>query len=241
MPVLVKACINGFRPREQHPALPLTPEELAREAAGAVAAGAGAIHAHVRTETGDDTLEPDRVAAAVRAIREACPGTPLGLTTGIWTVAGDPARRIELIGAWEELPDFASVNIAEDGFDELCGLLLERGIQLEPGLWGAENAKAFTASRFTNSVLRILVEAEAEDPATAAEEAAAMEDVLREGGVTAPQLHHGRDLATWAVIDRAIARGHQVRVGLEDTTVMPDGRTARDNAELVAEAVRRAG
>jgi uncharacterized protein (DUF849 family) len=42
------------------------------------------------------------------------------------------------------------------------------------------------------------------------------------------------------VIDRAIARGRDVRIGLEDTTVLPDGSTARDNADLVAEAARRA-
>jgi uncharacterized protein (DUF849 family) len=240
VPVLVKACINGFRPRKHHRALPLTPQELAREAAGAVAAGAGAIHAHVRTEAGEDTLEPDRVGAAVRAIREACPSTPLGLTTGLWTVGGDHARRMELIAAWEELPDFASVNMAEDGFEELCELLLERGVGLEPGLWSEDNARTFAASRFRDRVLRVLVEAMDDDPQAALKQAAAMEDALREGRVAASQLHHGAGQATWAVIDRAIERGYDVRVGLEDTTVMPDGSTAKDNAELVAEAVRRA-
>jgi uncharacterized protein (DUF849 family) len=41
------------------------------------------------------------------------------------------------------------------------------------------------------------------------------------------------------VLDAAVARGRDVRIGLEDTTAMPDGSTARDNAELVAEAARR--
>ena len=238
MPVLVKACINGFRPREDHPALPLTPDELARESAASVTAGAGAIHAHVRAENGEDTLEPALVAAAVKAIRDACPGIPIGLTTGLWTVAGDHARRMELIAAWEELPDFASVNMSEEGFDELCDFLLERGIGVEPGLWNEANARALAASPIRDRVLRVLVEAMDEDAGKAVSDAASMEAALT--GVTAPHLHHGAGLATWAVIDRAIARGYDVRVGLEDTTLMPDGSTAKDNAELVAEAVRRA-
>ena len=32
----VKACLNGSRGRAEHPAVPITPAELAREAAGAV-------------------------------------------------------------------------------------------------------------------------------------------------------------------------------------------------------------
>jgi uncharacterized protein (DUF849 family) len=42
------------------------------------------------------------------------------------------------------------------------------------------------------------------------------------------------------MLDEAIRRGYGVRVGLEDTLFMPNGRMARDNAELLTEAVRRA-
>jgi uncharacterized protein (DUF849 family) len=35
-------------------------------------------------------------------------------------------------------------------------------------------------------------------------------------------------------------RLYDVRVGLEDTLVLPDGRTARDNGELIAAAVSMA-
>jgi uncharacterized protein (DUF849 family) len=38
------------------------------------------------------------------------------------------------------------------------------------------------------------------------------------------------------VLAAARERGHDIRVGLEDTTVLADGATARDNAELVAAA-----
>jgi uncharacterized protein (DUF849 family) len=41
------------------------------------------------------------------------------------------------------------------------------------------------------------------------------------------------------MIDQAIARGYDVRTGLEDTLVLPEGKMAQDNAELVVDAVRR--
>ena len=52
-----------------------------------------------------------------------------------------------------------------------------------------------------------------------------------------------RDLATYDVIRAAAGMGADVRIGLEDTTVLPDGTTAAGNGDLVAAAVRlvRAG
>ncbi len=50
----VKACLNGERSKDQHPAVPVTPAELAAEAAAAVNAGAEAVHIHPR---GSDTAE----------------------------------------------------------------------------------------------------------------------------------------------------------------------------------------
>jgi uncharacterized protein (DUF849 family) len=113
--MLIKACLNGGTTRLQHPAVPLTPDELAADARDAVRAGAGAIHVHPRDSSGDETLEADAVLAAVRAIRAAVPQAPVGVTTGIWAVGGDPARRLALVSGWtgDDQPDFASVNLSE--------------------------------------------------------------------------------------------------------------------------------
>jgi uncharacterized protein (DUF849 family) len=51
--------------------------------------------------------------------------------------------------------------------------------------------------------------------------------------VTLEQVHHGDDVATWHVMERAVSRGHGIRIGLEDTTVLPDGRRPAGNGELV--------
>ncbi|MGI8563908.1 MAG: 3-keto-5-aminohexanoate cleavage protein [Candidatus Dormibacter sp.] len=50
------------------------------------------------------------------------------------------------------------------------------------------------------------------------------------------RVHHGYDLTTWRVIAAAVERGHDFRIGLEDTLLLPDGRLARDNLELIQAA-----
>ena len=56
-----------------------------------------------------------------------------------------------------------------------------------------------------------------------------------------PQLWHGYGVRTWEVIAAALDAGHDMRVGLEDTLVGPDGEPAAGNAALVAAAVAMAG
>jgi uncharacterized protein (DUF849 family) len=235
---MLQACLNGRRPRGDHPAVPLTPEELAADARRAVAAGAAELHVHPRASGGGaDTTERGAAGATVRAIRTACPRVPLGLTTGLWTTDGDAELRHAQVEAWEDLPDYVSVNLAEPGSAELCELLAGRGVGIEAGVWNLADAHLLLERGL--APLRVLVETSdggADDPVAAAAE---IDELLVAGGLTAPQLHHGAGADAWEMLDAALARGRDVRIGLEDTTLMPDGSVARDNAELVAEAARR--
>jgi uncharacterized protein (DUF849 family) len=236
---VLQACLNGRRPRDDHPAVPLTPEELAADARRAVAAGAAELHVHPRAPGGRDTTEPDAAGATVRAIRATCPRAPLGLTTGLWTTDGDAERRHAQVSAWEDLPDYVSVNLAEPGSAELCALMERRGVGVEAGVWNLADAELLLERGL--APLRVLVETSdggAEDPVAAAAE---IDEVLVGAGFVAPQLHHGAGADAWEMLDAALARGHDVRIGLEDTTLMPDGSVARDNAQVVAEAARRIG
>ena len=65
----VKACLNGGRSKAEHPAVPVTPAELAAEAAAAVKAGAEALHIHPRGSGTAESVLPHDVAAAVDAVR----------------------------------------------------------------------------------------------------------------------------------------------------------------------------
>jgi uncharacterized protein (DUF849 family) len=238
--VLVKACLNGARSPAEHPALPVTPAELAAEASAAVAAGAGALHFHPRDAGGEETLAAAGVAAAVEAVREACPGVPLGVSTGLWITGGDPERRLAEIAGWAGpgRPDFASVNLSEEGAGEVAAALRAAGVGVEAGTWSERNAELVAAGALGGDLVRVLIEPQEDDFGAAVARAAAIERVLSDRGVAGPRLHHGYGAATWAVLAAAVERGRDIRVGLEDTLELPDGSTASGNGELVAAAVR---
>jgi uncharacterized protein (DUF849 family) len=240
--MLIKACLNGGTTRQQHPAVPLTPDELAVDARDAVRAGAGAIHVHPRDASGDETLEAAAVLAAVRAIRAVVPLAPVGVTTGIWAVGGDPARRLALVSGWtgDDQPDFASVNLSEPGAGELAARLSGLGIAVEAGVWTAEDAERLAASDFARDVIRVLIEPRDTSPDAAVATAAQADQVLDRHGIAAPRVYHGYGLATWHVLRAAVRRGRSIRIGLEDTTVLEDGSFITGNASLVAAAVRLA-
>ena len=230
--LFLQAALNGNR---DHPALPRRPEELAVEARAAVEAGADSLHFHAYDTYGRETLEAGAVAAALRAVRAACPGIPLSLTT-FAEIEPDPDRRKTLVAAWTELPELVTANMGETGIFELCDLLLQRGIAIEAGLLSLNDARIFVASGIAPQCRRAMVEPLNADPDEAVAHAGAIEQLLADGGVQIEQVHHGDGIASWAVNRRAVARGHGIRTGLEDTPVLPDGRLASGNGELVAAA-----
>ena len=239
--VFLQAALNGTRSPEDHDALPVTPEQLAREAKAAVEAGAAALHVHPRDREGRESLAPDACDAAVAAIREAVPGVELSHTTGLWITDGDVAQRLEQVRGWSELPDCCSLNVAEEGWRELGELLAERGIWIEVGLFAPEHPERFAAAGLERQCRRALVEPQQTAPEIAVSTAGAIDGNLERNGIELPQLHHGTDQTAWAVLDAAFRRGREIRVGLEDTLWLPDARRAASNAELVAAAAARYG
>jgi len=237
--MLIKACLNGSRKPEQHEGLPLSPMALASDALECQRVWAGAVHVHPRGMGGRETLEPSACAAAVEAIRDRCHGLPVGLTTGLW-INGTSKRRLAMIEGWTVLPDFCSVNVSEPGTDELAGLLLARGIAVEAGLSSIADARIFVDSPFRDRCTRVLIEVEPGGPDEPLKSADAMRRILDAGGVNVPRLQHGLGTTAWPLFADALARGYDVRIGLEDTLAMPDGSRARGNAELMAAAARLA-
>jgi uncharacterized protein (DUF849 family) len=234
----MKACLNGGRSRDDHPAVPLSPAELAASAAAAVGAGAEAIHLHPRRGDGGESLLAADVGAAVAAVRRSCRGTPIGVSTGLWITDGDPVARRSAVAAWAGLPssarpDFASVNMSEPGSADLPGVLAPAGIAAEAGVWSVADAAGLAAQRPATRWLRILVEVIGVPAAGAV---AAADEILRrldEIGVTAPRLLHGEQQTCWPLIAHAGRLGLPARIGLEDTIVGPGGAPVSGNAELM--------
>ena len=174
----------------------------------------------------------------VQAIRAVCPGVPISQTTAIYIAGDDPERRQALIAGWSELPELVTANQGEEGIVELCEHLLARGVGIEAGLLSVPDAEAFVESPIAGRCIRALVEPLDADPDAAVAHGAAIEAVLAQAGLGLEQVHHGDLIASWAVSEHGARRGHGIRTGLEDTTVLPDGTPARDNAELVRAAAK---
>jgi uncharacterized protein (DUF849 family) len=222
----MKACLNGGR---TGPHVPVTPAGLARAAAGAVAAGAEAVHLHPRAPSGAESLDAADVGAAVAAVRPA--GVPVGVSTGLWITGGDARRRLALVEGWAGLadrPDFASVNVGEHGYDDLVQALAAMGIGVEAGVWAPDEAGR------AGAVDRILVEIIG-TPAGAAVGAAGA--ILQRLDGAVPVLLHGEEDACWPLVAHAGRLGLPTRIGLEDTLTLPDGSPAPDNAALVRAAI----
>ncbi|AEN14312.1 MULTISPECIES: 3-keto-5-aminohexanoate cleavage protein [unclassified Streptomyces] len=238
----IQACLNGRRTTADHSAVPLTPHQLAAAARSAVAAGAGSVHMHPRDEEGQESLDVLWVERAVRAVRQACPGLPVGVSTGLWMCGGDAAARRDTVLKWataQDRPDFASVNLSEAGFEDLAEILTEMNVGVEAGVWSERDAHTLLGGSHGDSCIRVLVELIDLPPAEALHRADRILDLLRRAGSAPPVLLHGEGVSTWPVLDKALALGLETRIGLEDTLTDPDGDPVADNDALIRLALSR--
>jgi uncharacterized protein (DUF849 family) len=234
--MIIQACLNGMRDVDFHPALPLTVEAIARDGASCVAAGAAELHLHPRGPDGRETLAATAMNATISALRRACPGTFIGVSTGEW-IERDEVRTLASIDAWDELPDYASVNLGERAAPAVMEKLRQRGIGIEAGLAAIADAERFVKLDSGKRVLRILIEISEQDIDEAVAVADGIVAVLDRAETRRPLLLHGSDATVWPFVTLAAERRWSTRVGLEDGDLLPGGTIASGNAALVAAAV----
>ncbi|MBL8340776.1 MAG: 3-keto-5-aminohexanoate cleavage protein [Rubrivivax sp.] len=84
--ILTCALTGVLTDPKQHP-VPVTPAQMAAEARDAFNAGASIMHVHLRSQEPGmghmPSWDPDVAEAVVNAIRAACPGVIINLTTGV--------------------------------------------------------------------------------------------------------------------------------------------------------------
>ncbi len=114
--VLLMIAPNGARrSKADHPALPITSTELAEAAEQAVAAGAAAVHLHVRDEEGRHSLDPDRYQAAIAAIRARVGRDPVIQVSTESAGLFGPDDQIGLVRAlWPEAVSIAIRELVPD-------------------------------------------------------------------------------------------------------------------------------
>ncbi|GAA3878925.1 3-keto-5-aminohexanoate cleavage protein [Saccharothrix violaceirubra] len=231
---MLQACLNGAREAHCHPALPITPDDLARDAAAVAELGVTHLHLHPRDVLGREVLAGPEIAPTVARVRSAVPHVEIGVTTGAW-IEPDPDVRVELVRGWAALaagrPDVASVNVHEDGWLAVAEALHAAGIGLELGVRDDAAARVLLAAGPPPGTRRVLVEIPADHRVAHAER---LLDLL--AVVDVPILVHGADDSAWPVLNYAVRRDHATRIGLEDTLSDPDGTPTEGNAALIGHA-----
>ena len=233
--MIIQACINGARPNDYHPKLPVTAEAVALDGASCISAGAAELHIHPRGPDGRESLMA--VDEAIRAVRIRSPGTLIGVSTGTW-IEGDEQRTRDCIAAWRELPDYASVNLSEADAPDVIALLDRMGVGVEAGLATVADARRFVAIPNCHRVFRILIEPGEQQFEQADKIADGIEHVLAKANVRRQTLLHGCDRTVWHFAERARQKRWSTRVGLEDGCHLANGDIASGNADLVANALR---
>jgi len=111
-PLIITVAPNGARKnKNDHAALPITPDEIAIEAKACLNAGAAMLHLHVRDENDAHTLDVDAYRKAIDAVRNAVGDEMIIQVTseavGIYT----PDQQIEMMHQLR--PEAASVALKE--------------------------------------------------------------------------------------------------------------------------------
>ena len=254
-PAILSVAPNGARrTKADHPALPMTPADLAAAAVSAQAAGASLIHLHVRDADGRHTLDPGIYREATAEVRAAVgDGMIVQITTeavGLYTpeqqIATVRTVRPEAasVALREIVPDDAGEALARDFYHWATG----EGIHLQHILFTPEEVARFAGLCARGvipgedlTVLYVLgryTVGQKSDPSDLDPFLAAAKDVP--AGLIGPWFVCAFGAKEGACVGHAIAHGGHARVGFENNMLLPDGTTAPDNAALVTEAAKAA-
>ena len=250
---------------QQHP-VPVTPSQMAAEARDAFNAGASIMHVHIRNqEPGMGQMpswDPDVAESVVNAIREACPGVIINLTTGV--VGKDISGPLACIRRVK--PEIAACNagslnylkIKEDGqwawppmvFDnpvskvqqfldvmQECGThpefeCFDVGIVRSVGMY----IKAGLLRPEMGRAEYNLVMGVASGMPCDADLLALLPQWMAPNSVWQTTLIGRSEI--WPVHQKTAELGGMLRTGLEDTFYLPNGDRASGNGALITELAR---
>ncbi|MEP4037050.1 3-keto-5-aminohexanoate cleavage protein [Pseudophaeobacter sp.] len=238
---------NGARrQKSDHPELPVTPQELAITAGLCQAAGASALHLHVRDDAGGHSLDAGRYRVAMTAVREGAPGMGIQITTesaGIY----QPEAQLACLEALR--PEAASVAVREmarapEIAARAYALSAEAGTQVQHILYSPSCIAQLNAwyaagivPEHKRDVIFVLGKYE---PATPADPGG-----LAPFAAAARKLDLNWSLCAFGRAERAcllaaIEAGGNVRIGFENNLETPEGALLKDNAASVAGLVKAA-
>ena len=251
-PMIVAVAPNGARrTKADHPAIPITPDDIAETAKACLDAGAAMMHMHVRDADQRHTLDVDAYRAATKAVRDAVGDEIVIQATseavGMYAAAAQMAMVRELkpeavsMAIRELVPDADHEKDAADFFR----WLVAENIQPQYILYSKEEAERFLDLRnrgvipaervFVLYVLGRYTKGQVSHPA----------DLLPFLEVTgAMDCHWGFcafDPREGAAAMMVAALGGHPRIGFENNRWLNNGDWAPDNAALIGQIADAAG
>ncbi len=255
LPLIMVAPNGARRTMDDHPALPVTIDQLAWNAVDCLEVGAGAIHIHVRDKDQKHVLDAPLYREAIAAIDRATSGQMLVQITTEAVGRYSPQQQRDVVRA--VMPRAVSIALGEmipDKSEEknaaaLFAELLKNEVAVQHIIYDVAGIE-----KFANYLTRGIVPGDAHellfplgrytkdqqsDPASLLPFLAKLDDLgLREScnwAICAFGVGETRSLAA------ALALGGKVRVGFENNLLHTDGSIAENNAERVAVIAALAG
>lgn len=247
---LLNVCLTGMVGRRKHnPHLPVTTDEIARDAEACLALGASMLHVHARDEAEEPDWRPEPYQQIVRAIRRISPDVVVCVSTSGRKVT-DLDRRAACLDL-DPRPDMASLTLGSLNFlregvvnspDTIRGLaerMAALGVRPELEIFDVGMARA---------AARLLAEGVVPRPAyanillgnagTASTEPADLAAILSHlpGDTVRCIAGIGGEQLRANLLGLIHADG--VRVGLEDNLHLDRDKTPATNAQLVERVVR---
>lgn len=248
--VMIMVAPNGARRgRDVHPAIPLTGEEIAAEAAACARAGAAALHLHVRNNDLGHTINPECYQLVLDQVRDAVGNDMILQVTsesgGIYSrdEQMDMVRRLRPQAVSLAVREIAPDGVDEDEVGDFFAFVRDERIAPQFICYSPEDvARLFDLRRrgavpFRHPFLLFVLGRYTDGQQSEPEDLAPFIEAL------------GEEPAPWALcafgqreldcMEAAIKAGGHVRVGFENNIHRPDGTLARSNAELVGLTARR--
>lgn len=242
-PLLITCAPNGaYKQRSHHPALPLTPSELAFTAKECLDAGAAMLHLHIRTAEGRHSLDPAVYLDATVRVRQAVGTAMVIQITSEAAQVYQPAEQIAAVQAVK--PEAVSIGLREvdtpatgdHGLAAFFGWLARERVMTQVILYDTADLQRWQELRARGvvpdapwSLLFVLGR-------YSAGQTSSPHDLL-----PFVQLHTGHEpwsMCAFGPSEHACATlaatlGGHVRVGFENNLYLNDGSMAPHNAALV--------
>ena len=243
---IITCAISGAETtKEQNPNLPVTPDELAKDALEARKAGASIIHLHVRNKDGSPTQDINVFKEAITKIR-ALTDIVVEVTTG-GAVGMTAEERMQPLALKPEMAslDCGTVNFGDDYIVNTLPMM--RTFAKEMNKYGVRpTLECFDISNIDASKI-LIKEGLVEEPLHYGLVLNVPSAVRYDAKTLAFFVNRLPEGANWTVIGvggkasveaslGALAFGGHIRVGFEDNIYYSKGVLAKSNAELVDRA-----